>query len=438
MDLTTEVFPYVGPQTSHYYNKFFHPNLCHVCKKARIEDEFITCHRCFLISYCSEDHRKLHLPQHRDFCAAAEKYLQRNPKRFTDCLTHLEWSYRQTVFLLSVQMTLLRKLEMYEADMFVLARSCLVCHQQTELYTCELCYSADYCADHREELENEHNSLCDKLILWLNLELSNLQYGSTIPFSMEFVQLSDNNRFFYNVETFITRYIKGQTVDATNESTTWFIQDYIYSDYVSGPLTLYYAMHRANLLRFRKTGSTCVIHVIAANTVERDGLAAWEILLHLVPNIQILIIVMIGPKSSFEHSAHDICSRCKNLKKRFFYECCPIIYHKYLSVGVYRQPNIIVGLQPLLRLMPSWSNSIRAMQTRNCPLLLTEKTQCEIQENIKSIQQVLGSAVKPVLAEVNQFNSLKPVKSCEGLSNRNRYILVYNKLNNLEKQCKSR
>ncbi|EFN82501.1 hypothetical protein EAI_00206, partial [Harpegnathos saltator] len=143
----------------------FHPNLCHVCKKTREVVNLITCNRCFMISYCSEDHKNVHLPQHRKLCTTIEKILKSNPQYLTRRFRPFEFLVTKRQFFRIIEHILRRNLEKYEAEMFFFARSCLICHQQTGLYSCKKCLSADYCLEHKKEFEELHHTLCDVLIL---------------------------------------------------------------------------------------------------------------------------------------------------------------------------------------------------------------------------------------------------------------------------------
>ncbi|XP_014471386.1 PREDICTED: uncharacterized protein LOC106742704 [Dinoponera quadriceps] len=422
MDMENEVFLFCGAKTSHHYNKFFHPNLCHVCKRRRLGAKLIKCDRCFLISYCSEEHRNLHLSQHHELCVAAEKFLKMNSGWFNRRLTMNEWLAAQNAFLLSVQQTIHRKCELYEEEMFLFARSCLICHKQTELYTCDSCFSADYCLDHLEEFIQHHKQVCDNLILWLNLEFTDKEIKSVMPLPWKFIRFPDKDKPFNDMVTFVMQYVKDET-DGLNE---WFAPDYICTDYVSGPLTLHHGMWEANLSHYLETESIYIIHVVAANSTDKNGLPAWEILLHLLPKIKVLIIVMIGPELQMEFGMHNICPGCNINGKKLIYECCPMLYHDYVSNVMYRKPNIIVGFQATLKCGSSWPKSIQAMQTQNCPLLLTAYTLIAAKEEIDTVQQVLGT--KPVLFVTNKFKALRPIRSFNSVIYRNAYLIIYKKL----------
>ncbi|XP_025154416.1 uncharacterized protein LOC105185069 [Harpegnathos saltator] len=421
MDITKTLFPYSGPWESVHYNKIFHPNLCHVCKKTREVVNLITCNQCFLISYCSEDHKNLHLPQHREICTVIEKFLKINPQYLTRRFSLKEWLKAQNEFYQSVQKDVGRALENYETEIFVFARSCIICYQQTGLYSCKRCLSIDYCLEHKEDFEQKHTQMsCDYLILWLNLELSNVQYESADLLSSKFMKFPDDNRPFHDMATFIEEYVQ-------NEKGVWYALDYIYSDYVSGPLSIYYGMHQARLIDILLDKSTYIIHVIAASYIERNSLPAWEILLHLLPNIEVLIVVLIGINLQFEFGIQDICPNCVCNKKKFIYECCGMLYTDYMGNPMYGRADLIVGLESLFD-FESLMGYLKTMQSQDCPVLLFT-TLLETEE-IDKIQVVLGRDVYPVISMRNEFESQRPYRFFKYIIYRNSYLILYKTLKN--------
>ncbi|EFN82507.1 hypothetical protein EAI_00212 [Harpegnathos saltator] len=423
MDITKTLFPYSGKWMSIYYNKIFHPNLCHICKKTREVTNLTTCDRCLLISYCSEDHKNLHLPQHREICTAIEKYLRNNSQYLTRRFSQEEWLQANTKFYFNVIQDLWHMPEAYERQMFNFARLCFICHQQTGLYSCKKCLSVDYCLEHKEKFEELHHRLCDALTLWLNLELSNVQYEITASLSLKFMNIPDCKSPFNNMEKFIEEYIQ----DKKGE---WNALDYIYSDYVSGPLSVYYGMYHAGLFDVLLTESTCIIHIIGAESIERDGLPAWEILLHLFSNIQVLIVVLLGTDLQFEFESgmQEICPRCTCNKKTFIYECCSTTYSDYMVNPTYGRANLIVGFHAVFETV-TWDECLETMQSQECPVLLTTPSERISLIEITETQKVLGKNVCPVNIE-NEFASLRPYRDFKYIYYRNSFLNIYKILKN--------
>ncbi|XP_011138006.2 uncharacterized protein LOC105182345 [Harpegnathos saltator] len=418
--LTKTLLPYSGPWMSVYYNKFFHPNLCHVCKKTTEMINLTTCDRCFFISYCSEDHKNLHLPQHREICIVIEKYLRNNPQFLTRRFNLKEWWIAQDDFHTSVKLNLKRILESYEEQMITCSRFCFICHQQTGLYPCKKCFSADYCLEHKEEFEEQHEeSFCDLYTMWLNIEFLNVQYESKASLSLKFMKFPDNGSF----NDMIT-FIEEHTQETISE---WNLLDYIYADYVSGPLSVYYGMSNVELSNILLTTSTCIIHVIGASSIEKNGLPVWEILLHLFPNIQVLIVVLLGADLQVEFGMQDVCPRCVFNEKKFIYECYGTLYSNYMTDPMYGKAHLIVLFE--VHEFESLDKCLKTMQSQECPVLLTTSEGLEILETDR-IQQVLGRDVYPIINIKNKFMSVRPYKDYKQTAYRNSVLIIYKTLKN--------
>ncbi|XP_011142577.2 uncharacterized protein LOC105185056 [Harpegnathos saltator] len=431
MDITKTLFPYTGKWIPLCYNKIFHPNLCHVCKKTREETNLTTCDRCFFISYCSEDHKNLHLPQHREICIAMEKFLKNNPQYLTRRLSLNKWMDAQIEFCQSVKENLRRVLEKYEMQMLTFARSCIICHQQTGLYSCKTCLSVDYCLEHKKKFEQKHQQRsCNRLIMWLNLELSNIQYESEASLLLKFTKFPTYPRFFNDMTEFIEKYVQ-------NQPSEWSVLDYNYTDYLSGPLSVYYIMLQAKLSYIPLLGPTCIIHIVEADSVERNGLPAWEILLHLFPNIQILVVVLLGIELQFELGSQEICSRCVCNKKKFIYECCSTTYRNYMDNPMYGKPKLIVALQTLFISKSPLYIQLKTMQSQECPVLLVVSFRETMLREIAEIKKVLGEDVCPIINIENKFGSLRPHRLFKSTYYRNSFLIVYKTLKNTSSVTKA-
>ncbi|XP_025154414.1 uncharacterized protein LOC105185065 [Harpegnathos saltator] len=293
----------------------------------------------------------------------------------------------------------------------------------TGLYSCKRCVSVDYCLEHRKEFEQQHKRIsCNLLTLWLNLEFSNVQYESKASLSLKFMRFPDNDGLFNDMARFMEEYVQ-------NKKGVWYALDYIYTDYVSGPFSVYYGMYHAGLLDVLLNASIYIIHIIAASSIERNGLPAWEILLHLLPDMQVLIVVLVGTDLQFEFGTQEICPCCVFNKKKFIYECCCMTYSDYLTNAIYKRANLIVGFQAVLK-AELWAKCIKAMQSQECPLLLTTTSRDIALEEIADIQKVLGRDVYPITSVYNVFRSFRPHRGFKYMYYRNSFLIVYKTLKN--------
>ncbi|XP_032687743.1 uncharacterized protein LOC116851922 [Odontomachus brunneus] len=293
---------YFAPQTPDYYDTFFNPNICHVCKTT--SDTLMPCNRCNMIFYCDTEHRQFDEPYHTQICGIITTLSTEAPQRDVRQLNMNEWLEAKKIYYWLVMKTLPRLLKPHEIQMFQFARSCLICHQETNLYTCSSCYSVNYCTEHADSYIRTHyqSSTCKQLLLCLNLDIQQTML-SNVTTSLKLHTINSKS-LLTNMETFINQYV--------NLNQVWGFKEYYYSDYVSAPLTLFYGMMHAKLLDFLEVQSpVCVIHIIAANNLDKEYLPAWELLLHLNPDLEELTVVLIGIELCTEHWSIDLCSDFK-------------------------------------------------------------------------------------------------------------------------------
>ncbi|XP_032670978.1 uncharacterized protein LOC116844022 [Odontomachus brunneus] len=244
------------------YNNFFHPNICHICKSNNYGN-LIKCNKCYMISYCSEKHKQKDLEQHEQFCAYIMEYLEWDNS--TELLLRhfgtFEWTESRKKFLSEITQRLPRRLEPYEMQMIIFAKSCRICHQQINIYPCEECYSDNFCIVHMQDFVKNHASKCEKLLLGLNLDILNIiptEFKRLIEFPNQSKPPGDMYEFVNNCV-----HCSYRDLDNCNRVFTKFA--YFCSDYVSGPFTLFDGMRKAQLYRLpNMAGPQFVIHVISA------------------------------------------------------------------------------------------------------------------------------------------------------------------------------
>ncbi|XP_032668990.1 uncharacterized protein LOC116843072 [Odontomachus brunneus] len=410
-------------QTLVDYNQFFHPNVCHVCKSTD-QSNLISCARCHMISYCSEEHRKQHLSHHEDICTVIAMFIDENPEWNTQRLTANCWIEKQKNLIQICGAVLGYQLKTYEVQMFMFAKVCFICHQRHNLFTCQKCFCISYCKDHMSE-RSLHIFACKDLALSLNLDIIFLERTPWTAIYVKCPNFLNKKKPFTDMNLFCHQYY-----EELRKYNRWSFNVYSFTDYVSGPLTLYKALQIANLFHLQKETHTFIIHIIAANYVDRRNFPAWEYFLHLLSKkVMKIVIVMIGPELQYENNEHNVCSRCKAANRRLILQSFPLLYHNYTFSSDYRRPNVIVGFQAELD-GESWSESLKAIQTQNCLLLLTAKSRLRAYWDIIKIQQVLGTFIKPVLEMTNYFVSCRPYRDLDTgyVFLPNTYLVMYKNL----------
>lgn len=399
----TFVKPYEKPATPEYYNKFFNPNICHVCKR-RLEtcQEFFKVCECNMISYCSDEHKKIHQKQHHDLCDAILKVNGHKLLLDISNISIVEWVNIKKQLLKLVQAEVQRELEPYEVQMFLFVKSCFVCHTQPDREGfCKNCHCINYCNDHKYAL-HLHKHFCSQLELGLSLELDIIKLSNSEYPKMTFIDNFPNlDKHLCNMLEFIKQYV------LKPEQNTWFTYEFVCTDYMSGPLTVFYGITEMQLISdSSKKPKPFIIHIITAKFMDTFNLPAWELLIHLF-NIS-LIVVMIEPKlnKELQNSTNTLCGLCERRSNTLLFEFYPLLYDDYVKTPSYKSPNLIVGFN--VKFSENWSESIHTIQAQNCPLFLTTKSQLKAQKIIKDIYQVIMGDMVTAPCHVNKFCGYMP------------------------------
>lgn len=415
-------------------NDFFHPNICHVCKKIN-DDNLISCNDCYMIFYCNAQHREEHFKKHQMFCIYITQYLNQNVGanwRFLISHTESKWFQSRNKFLLKITQQYPRILQPYEKQMIIYAKSCYICHQQINLESCKRCYSTYLCATHKTPDTNKpficHDVLkCSKLLLSLNLDILNT---FPVDYIVELPQFYESKiKYSNNMESFISTFIRPIYNDThyqnmlAHTKVIWTSFEYFYSDYISGPLTLYNGMRKANLLDKIGT-SQCVIHVISASVVEKRYIGSWEFLLHAFRELRELTIVLVGEEMETELLHLTVCKECQHLNKTLSIECDSRSYPDYMNDSSSRQPNVIITFQEHVN-KKTWCNCILQAPHMKCPYILMAESHTIETENVNNIYKLTN--VNPVYNKPNNFKSLYPIKQLDrnNLGYRNSQVTIY-------------
>ncbi|XP_032671177.1 uncharacterized protein LOC116844125 [Odontomachus brunneus] len=407
---------------------FFNPNICHVCKTPLdFNKDFITCDQCHMISYCNSDHKLMNKECHMQICAAMKNVSKNHPHFWSTFGINLEeWIKTRKMFVRLVKLELQRDLEPYEEQMITLAKSCIICYHQTNLLHCIKCYYINYCRHHEKLLGNRHSINCSQLKLCLKTNTDITLYG---VMRCRFAEFPNENIRIVDMNEFVRQFVYPiQCMYGNSPSMCLY-----YSDYVSGPLTLYYGVQIINELDSLDNPDSCtVIHIMNAHFVDRDYIAAWELLLHLLPNMKELKIILIGPELRTESGNLMVCS-IKCFQRCLNFEIHHMLYHNYVNSEYYKQPNVIIGFQVDFSNWDTFSQSILKIRHQSCPFLLTSKTEHIAEQNLNKINEVLAEQCNVLYLLYNgpnSFNSHRPYVDFEdsGASYRNNFITIYKRL----------
>ncbi|KAF7329079.1 MYND-type domain-containing protein [Mycena kentingensis (nom. inval.)] len=146
-------------------------------------------------------------------------------------------------------------------------------------------------------------------------------------------------------------------------------------DGASLPLTLLAALEKAvpNLA----TRRNLCIHIVAADSRESSAQAMLEDLLHLLPKLQSLTVILIGPnlESMPGGEGDNACEYCKPRgRKRMVIRRC-LTYHDFALTAEFRanRPDLIAGFNTGMAEVGTegWVPSIRVILDSNVPTVFT-------------------------------------------------------------------
>ncbi|XP_032677154.1 uncharacterized protein LOC116846878 [Odontomachus brunneus] len=411
------------------YNKFFSPHVCHVCKqnqfevniKSQMPLKLTSCTKCCMIAYCSEQHMQLHFDDHDPICRAIVKVGTERNIWNTNVMVPDEWFAFRKKNIEYVEKELQRKLEPYEEQMFWFVKSCFICHRQLSLpTTCYHCFSVDSCHEHKMRYF-AHDCLYLALAFQQNIHDIKGNYQDE---RMSNVYLRKIKVGISNLESYIE-----ESVVAQRSIEEWRPKDYAYSDYLSAPLTLYFAIECAPFLQVILRRNSLIVHILAEVPVNVCALSAWEILSHLLDKNSLIIIILIGEKLQEKIIEWENCKVCRFKQKRVRFKCYSESYHNYLKYKDNVKPDIIIGYH--LELEEFIVETIRAIKHQQCPLLITTKSEKKAQNNIAEIQKKLNEDIKPFLTIKNNYRSNRPYRDHENddVFFRNNYLIIYENLN---------
>lgn len=419
------------------YNYFFYANVCHICKRFGKEISLKRCGNCSMISYCSKEHQKIHWSQHKDLCNAICSVLKDNTismtlniKQNVDLKT---WVQMKMNFMLLVAIKLDRKLEYYEEQMFKFPRSCVTCHDQNIkiLEDCSNCPNISFCIKHKDNII--HKKFCNLLKLCFNLDIISITYNKKIP-RIKIPHHTNHINLPQNIKNFIDCYIEPQK----DLQISMVEETIINTEYLTRPLTFLYAIQK---LQYFLKDNNIIIHIIAANMIDINGIELWEILLHWLPYTTMAKIILIGPELSIGSISMNLCKNCQYNNKRLSIQICDTLYESYANSNSYMKPNFIIGYNAGIHEYEdfksenyTWKQSLKIIAEQNCPLILTSYTLTEAEKEQIRLNEILNNYIKCTYFEQNPFSSLRPYRDfeTEGIYYQNQYIIIYKNLNILQ------
>ncbi|XP_071556362.1 uncharacterized protein [Temnothorax nylanderi] len=424
-------------QINKNYNMFFYATMCHVCKRFDDGVHLKRCSGCKMIAYCGYEHQNQHWKQHKPLCKAIQDVLRHYKMDYRGETTD-KWGGKKLTFALLVSSRLGRHLSMSETDMLCLPRECLVCHERDikSLESCQKC-AASFCKNHKDGIA--HRDICAHLELCLRTNLLHIGEGNNPPdlhlylqhFLQEYSHVSCKSTF-QNMKDFIEAFRNIQT-DSEMSCNARAALD---SDYLTHPLTLFYAMR---LLNHVPRSKDIVVHVLSASYSKEIRLIGWEILPRLIGTMVSVVVIFIGPelyipcKSNPSHNCDNCMSR---EKKCLTFELHDVLYENYVRSPSFVKPDLVVGFNldiyehEVEFSEEKWAPSIKLIAKQNCPFVLTSLTLRAFKKETYRINTILNKEVDHLYSGKNPFGSLIPYRTIgmEYVFYINQYVIIYRSL----------
>uniref|UniRef100_A0A182J4J7 Uncharacterized protein n=1 Tax=Anopheles atroparvus TaxID=41427 RepID=A0A182J4J7_ANOAO len=396
----------------------FIATICQMCKNPL--KTFFHCERCRMVSYCSEDHRRLDQPPHRDLCAVLANIASLRGGHIYHMARKLnvqEYRNLRVHTLSQIELTIKRPLQAFEREIVLFPRICLApdCREwnQELLTECKDCRQVSYCAAQPMHLQESHSRWCKAYLLFQKLILRQRLLGRIEPVLPVRI-VSKPTPLAANIDETFKQLYKNSS--ALRDECVYAVLSQI----ATAPLTALYAYQQTGL----PFGKTFTIHLVGAELqFEGDTLDKWEaFFLHLVPEVAVLRVVFVGPELNVENLPIDIISRirmCRTCRTKcrvvaFDFQC-RTMYHDYRHSSRYQRPDLICFFNPGLHRftgyagLDSWPQTIRTATEAGCPMLVTAYTELESPLDLERLQRESTRVLQVTRApSVNPFGSKRP------------------------------
>lgn len=394
--------------------------VCHVCKSLVSSSSSLKkCSNCKMLSYCSKEHQKEHWAAHKDLCKVISKICKQNG------VTNLfgkavgispdEYRYYRSHCINKCEMELGRELYLWEKEMICFPQVCHTCYESDtqKLTSCPNCHHVSYCK--LGHLKTDHDIWCKEFQVYRDITLYQCHHGIIQPLLPD-KSLQQYAPLTGDMKTFLlnTNIVREKSLELHRLNLVAL------SDIATCPLTVLFSLQQCNF--HLETTETLTIHLVGAEMqFEVETLQKWELfLLHLIPSLNMLKIVFIGPELKTESKfsqmlGNKTCMKCNTAGRMVIYEFWKTLYHKFVMSLDYQKPDLICAFNAgLYRLTDfegkdTWSPTIKAMlKEQDIPVVVTEYTQKELPFDIQRTQNLVDSLEILTPPTRNPFASLKP------------------------------
>eukprot|EP01134_Creolimax_fragrantissima_P008387 CFRG8387T1 len=455
----------------------FLPTACHTCKQYNVRLQ--RCSGCKIYSYCSEEHQAAHWPEHKTFCKGIA-FLQKHKlvpladisdvptstESYSDTetglsvprsaplpvRTHEEWCELRLRLSGALQSYLQRPLLLHEHQACMFMNHCENCRRtythkgdtdtapaETRALTrCEKCEAVSYCSlDCKENSQSHHDSWCAEHCLYMELERVVSEKGLPPPWIPNVLHEKKNGSFILP-ETF-EEYLQMRDFPAGIFTPSLLTLSHVFSSQaLTYPLTILSALQmlaNKNSTSNAETASVgyipykkdLVIHLVGANA-QSECLHAvkYEELMHVLPTVESLTVVFIGPHApeweDTDNERSDMCESCITRGKSFRLRYRRMQYNTFVTnAGTAENENekdilsadVIVAYNCGFHEYKNsdsdtWSKAMPYMLKKGVPLVATSYTLSESAADSAYVKSHGGTVAIPTYK--NPFFGRKPFR----------------------------
>ncbi|RHZ69731.1 hypothetical protein Glove_279g27 [Diversispora epigaea] len=387
---------------------------CSNCRKTSRDvgvESLFRCSRCRMSAYCSKSCQKEDFSNHKHFCAAVEE-LHNFEEAWYSCNEESEWNKRQIYHMQLLSAPLDRELSSYERNAWLYQPKCHVCFRTSKdlqnyqpLIPCSQCLIIFCCSqEHWTQHREKHQTLCKTYQLMINCERIRYQDTSETLWAPE---EWDESAIYPPLPKDWNGYFKWR-------KNSQFIQldtlCRVITNSLSLPLTILSALERFYTRHNLRSLEEMVIHIIGASQYEILALMTFEEIMHVLPNIKILRIILIGLEMPQQNSGIPLscCSRCTEANRKRICAFYPMSYHEYGHSSNYTTPHITVGFNiELEENTELWEPTIEFLLEKEVPCILTSYSKEEAIQDVKILKS-WGTKIL-VGAKENKWGSTMPL-----------------------------
>ncbi|KAG9296580.1 hypothetical protein G9A89_015172 [Geosiphon pyriformis] len=368
---------------------------CANCRKTSEEAGVMAlsrCARCRMLYYCSKSCQKADFSDHKMFCKAVHDLWEL--KEWDPCEgDESKWNKRVVDQITCLGLDLDRPLDNYERNFILYQPKCQVCfvtpmelEKPPKMIPCSECKIILCCSNQHWEIHrSRHQSHCSTYKIMIECENIIYDMVDGIEGTAWAQEEWDENKKFPPLPKDWQSYFEWRNAPMFSDSFAKIV-----TNSLSQPLTILAALEKFYTRDQINSFDELIIHIIGAGQYEIMSLMAFEELMHVLPNIRILSLALIGfelPNISSRISM-GCCPRCTKAKRKRISSIHPTSYHQYAESLDYCAPHLAVGFNTGLYEDDTqhWEPTVRSLLQKNIPCVFTSYSKEEAKQDLQTLK----------------------------------------------------